>query len=183
MKSFGARFADLNGDRYPEILVVADFGTSRYLVNNGDGTFTDESTAFGEIVQNGMGHVIGDFNNDGNADWYATSIYHDTPPAWPNGNRMYYGDGNDGWTVLPESSGVWDGGWAWGTDAMDFDNDGWQDLVSTNGWPADPIWGGEQAYAFRNNGDGHLHRDGRLDGLRAQRRRPCALPPRLRPRR
>ena len=153
VKSFGARFVDINGDRYPEIFIVADMGTTKYLINNGDGTFSDGSAGFSEMVQNGMGHTIADFNNDGHADYYATSIYHNTPPAWPNGNRLYLGNSDHTWNHLPESSGVWDTGWAWGCDAIDFDHDGWQDIVATNGWPSDPEWGGEQAYALRNNQD------------------------------
>ena len=54
--AFAAQFVDLNGDRYPELIVAADFGTSRYYRNEGDGTFTDRtiSSRTGREA-NGMG--------------------------------------------------------------------------------------------------------------------------------
>lgn len=147
---FSPRFVDMNGDRYPELLVAADFGTSHYYVNNQNGTFTDMTVASGTgLDENGMGTTVADFNRDGWPDWYVTSIYF--PPA-RNGNFVYINQGSDQFVDLPESAGAKAGGWGWGTEAVDFDHDGFIDLIETNGWP-DENFGNVPSYLFRNNGN------------------------------
>ena len=37
----------MNGDRYPELIFIGDFGTSKYYINDGDGTFTDFTAGSG----------------------------------------------------------------------------------------------------------------------------------------
>ncbi len=148
---FSPRFVDMNGDRYPELLVAADFYTSRYFLNNQDGTFTDITATTGTgLEDNGMGTTVADVNRDGLPDWYVTSIYRDG--SVQDGNYLYINQGNDLYTILPESSGARDGGWSWGAEALDFDHDGWVDLAVTNGW-LEPQFLGESTYLFRNNGD------------------------------
>jgi len=160
LRGFGAIFADMDGDRYPELLIAGDFGTSRYFINDRDGTFTRRNfVPPGEpIVYNGMGTSIGDIDRDGRFDWWVTSAYPapEIPLAW--GNRMYMNDGGHVVSQLPESSGVWDGGFGWGSTLIDVDHDGWLDLVMTNGWDTpNPITGesyvDEPSYLFLNNGD------------------------------
>jgi hypothetical protein len=149
---FVPRFADMNGDRYPELLLVADAFTSRYYVNNQNGTFTDQTVSSGTgLDTNGMGNTVGDFNRDGLADWYVTSIYRNNPIN-NHGNFLYVNQGNDVFTPLPEASGAKDGGWGWGCEAVDYNNDGFQDIMETNGIGA-PEWVNEQSYLYRNNGD------------------------------
>lgn len=152
---FAPRFIDLDGDRFPEILLAADFGTTRIYANQRDGTFTDRSDVlFTNYVYNGMGSAVADFNVDGYLDWFITSIFFDTYQGTPNGNRLYWGGPSLSFTAAPKSAGVNDGGWGWGTDAIDVDHDGWVDIVETNGWSVDPQWMVENAYLYRNNGDG-----------------------------
>jgi hypothetical protein len=152
LRGFVPRFVDMNGDRWPELLLVADAFTSRYYVNNQDGTFTDQTgTAGTGLDTNGMGSTIIDFDRNGLPDWYVTSIYRENPI--PNhGNFLYVNQGNDVFVPLPETNGAKDGGWGWGTEAIDYNHDGWQDLVETNGIGCCE-WVGEQAYLYRNNGD------------------------------
>jgi hypothetical protein len=148
---FSPRFVDMNGDRYPELLVASDFFTSKYFLNNGDGTFTDATVASGTgLEHNGMGSTVADFNRDGLPDWYVTSIYDDETDK--DGNYLYINQGNDQYTVLPEPEGARNGGWGWGVDALDFDHDGFVDLIETNGWMPEQ-WATENSYLFRNNGN------------------------------
>jgi hypothetical protein len=149
---FSPRFVDMNGDRYPELLLTNDFVSSRYFVNNGNGTFTNRTVLSNTAKdRNGMGTTVGDFNNDGLIDWYVTSIY--TAAKRPNnGNIMYLNRGGNIFTQLPESVGVSDGGFGWGTVAIDFDHDGWQDLAETNGW-MESEYQNEPSYLYRNNGN------------------------------
>lgn len=148
---FSPRFVDMNGDRWPELVVAADYGTSKYYVNDQAGSFTDETAASGTGLEtNGMGSTVADFNRDGLPDWYVTSIYR--PATFQDGNYAYINQGNDVFEALPESAGAKDGGWGWGVDALDFDHDGWIDLVETNGFPGSEFLS-ENSYLFRNNGN------------------------------
>ena len=165
VRGFAPRFVDMDGDRYPELLVAADAGTSRYFVNRGDGTFADATAASGTgLDANGMGQVTGDFDNDGRLEWYVTSVHgtggYEVPwdaPAVPGtGNMLYHNRGGHRYEQLAGAAGVNDGGWGWGAVAVDLDHDGDQDLVTTNGW-ADLNaagryeWLDERTYLFRND--------------------------------
>jgi hypothetical protein len=155
-RGFQPVFVDMNEDLYPELLVAADFLTSKYYVNNGDNTFTDITAASGTgLDENGMGTAIGDFNRDGLFDWYVSSIYLDTPPAgYDRGNMFYVGQGNDFYIESAEAAGVDDGGWSWGATAMDLDHDGYEEIVVVNGWDSGSgEFLGERAKLFYNNGD------------------------------
>lgn len=153
---FQSRFADMDNDGWPELLCAADFGTSRYYKNDGDGTFTDLTQVNGTgIDQNGMGQCVGDFDNDGRLDWYVTSIYLDVPQANSgSGNMLYLNSGGHQFAESATPAEVGDGGWGWGTVAVDLDQDGWLDIVEVNGRPGNVEFTGEQEYVFRNLGDG-----------------------------
>ncbi len=181
-RAFGAIFADMDGDFFPELLVAGDFGTSRYYRNNTDGSFTELDPGTGlptsanqwgvARAHNAMGMALADFNRDGRPDWFITAI-------WPTaafehefwGNGLYINHGDHVFTEQSQGAGVNDGGWGWGTEAADFDHDGWTDLVMTNGWPfADNVTGesfdNESAYLWRNRGDlsfADLSQDSGLD--------------------
>jgi hypothetical protein len=181
VQGFSPAFVDMNGDRYPELLLAADFGTSHYYINNGDGTFTDTNQANGTgIDANGMGHAIADFDGDGDLDWYVTSIHSeidfaDLPPLWQEripgtGNMLYLNDGNHQFTELSVPAGVNDGGWGWGTVPVDIDHDGKVDLFETNGWTEpnaeeSPEWVGDRSYVFRGIGGGAFEEIGIACGV------------------
>ena len=150
IQGFVPGFVDMNGDRYPELLLVADAGTSKYLVNNGDGTFTNRVTDCQGLGQaNGMGSAVGDVDGDGLLDWYVSGSYYD----------MLHGPGNvlmvqqPGGNFLNASPGtpVHDGGWGWGVLMVDLDHDTRLDLVETNGFSTG--YGNEQSYLYMNHGN------------------------------
>ncbi len=158
LHGFAPRFVDMDGDLYPELTVAGDFDTSRYYVNNRDGTFTEISSTNGTGLDcNGMGSTIGDFNNDGLFDWYVTNIYiGHSDPNNPCGNRLYMNQGGHQFIEVAESAGVNQGFWGWGTVAVDLDHDTWQDLVEVNGFSDDPFkqqWANRPARMWVNNGD------------------------------
>jgi len=149
---FAPRFQDMNGDRYPELLFVADFGTSRYFKNDGDGTFTEMSGAAGTAQEeNGMGQTAGDYDNDGDIDWYVTSIYIPQPNPW-TGNKLYLNQGNHSYVEVAGTAGCDDGGYGWAALSIDVDNDRFVDILETNGDGGQ--WSGEQSYFWRNLGTG-----------------------------
>lgn len=122
--TFAPGFADIDGDSDLDILMVSDFRGSKVLVNNGNGTFT--SATFTPDDENGMGAAIGDFDNDGDFDWFVSSI---------NGNRLFENLGAASFQ-RNAASGVEPGGWGWGSCFADFNADGWLDIYQTNGWEA-----------------------------------------------
>ncbi len=159
--SFSATFVDMDGDRHPELLVVGDFKGafsfigSRYFRNNGNGTFSDVTTAShtGD-EENGMGHSLGDLNNDGRLDWYVTSIHADPPSGW-TGNKLYRNFGNHLYFEHGVLAGVADGGYGWGALAVDFNHDGSLDLSETNGdGTPGGLYENEQSYLWINDGGG-----------------------------
>ena len=91
-------FADLNGDLYPDLYIVnvnegvdaaqlsqrddpgrhfgREAGDDLLFVNNGDGTFSEQTVALGvgPDLFAGMGIDVGDFDGDGDFDIYATDL-------------------------------------------------------------------------------------------------------------
>lgn len=138
VRAFAPRFVDMDGDRYPEILWVSDFVTSKYFRNNGDGTFTNLAPGNGTALDsNGMGNTFGDYNNDGRLDWYVTSRIgaNGVPGPGASGNMLYMATETD--HVFSEESvarGCNFGYWGWGAVTLDIDHDGDEDIFATNGF-------------------------------------------------
>src|SRR5262249_258113 len=140
---FTPRFADLDDDGWPDLVIAADFGTSRLFWNNHDGTFTDGTKAAGVgSDENGMGSAVGDYDGDGRLDWFVTAILDPDDYCtkmgfscfWgTSGNRLYHNEGGRKFSDRTDAAGVRDGYWGWGTAFLDYDNDGDLDLVMTNG--------------------------------------------------
>ena len=148
-----AGWADMDQDGYPDLLQANDFATSRLFWNNGDGTFLDGTSAAGVGTdENGMGSTVGDFDRDGDLDWFVTSIYGPTK----TGNRMYRYDGGRTFSDASVDAPFRKGGWGWGTSLFDLDNDADLDLVMTNGWYA-TIALADPVFTWLNTGDGTMH--------------------------
>ena len=135
--SFSPTFARITDDRYPDLVIASDFRTSRYYTNNGDGTFSDATDRNVIIDRNGMGSTLGDYDGDGDLDWFVSSIWtdpnEDGEQEFTVGNRLYRND--DGvLSDATEEAGVRDGSWGWGSCFADFDNDQDLDIYHTNGW-------------------------------------------------
>ena len=158
--TFTPMFAHINDDAFPDILVVADFNSTQVFINNGDGTFSNVTDYDVIIDGNGMGSAVGDFDGDGDLDWFVSSIRavgDDVPTHLSRvGNRLYRND--DGTFVdVTVEAGVTEGGWGWGSCFLDLDNDGDLDIYHTNGWQEWDEFGGftaDKSRAFVSNGDG-----------------------------
>ena len=156
--SFTPNFADLNNDGWPDIVLASDFGTSQVFHNNGNGTFTNTTQA---VIndENGMGAALGDYDNDGDLDWFVSSIYEaDGVPdgGWrTSGNRLYRNRGDGTFDDATDQAGVRPGHWGWGSVFADLNNDGHEDIFHVNGWEH-PLFENDPSLLYMNCANGHL---------------------------
>ncbi len=170
--TFTPIFARIDGDLYPDILSVADFNATQVFMNNGDGTFANVTDPNMITDENGMGSAVGDYDDDGDLDWFVSSIHQQPmPPGAPRptpsgGNRLYRNEGGV-FVDSTELAGVRDGGWGWAACMFDFENDGDLDIYHTNGWSDDLDPRGDFRFdssrAFVSDGAGHF--ENRADAL------------------
>ena len=130
-----AVFADLNNDGRVD-LAVANDSTPNYLyINKGGGMFEDASYASGYALnENGketasMGIAVGDYLNNGWLDLYNTVFSDDYNPLYKN-------EGDANFTDVSYPSGIAEVTipfLGWGAGFLDYDNDGWLDLLAVNG--------------------------------------------------
>ena len=115
--------------------------------NNGDGTFTDVTgkAGVGGEGHYGQGVAVGDFDNDGYPDLYVTGYQRAI---------LYHNNGDGTFTDVTGKAGVADeGGWSTSAAWMDYDKDGYLDLVVTNyiEWSAkNNLWCGEHRPGYRS---------------------------------
>jgi hypothetical protein len=173
---FSPTFARLNDDLWPDLYLASDFGTTQALINNGDFTFTAVTDPVLRLAQWGMGSALGDIDNDGDLDWFVTSILgtSNDPMQIPVGNRLFLNEfdiGNE-FTDASVARGVNNGSWGWGTCFLDIDNDTDLDLFHTNGWP-DEFLGDfyllDRSRAFVNDGTGTFANQAAALGLDSDR--------------
>ncbi len=148
-RGFSPRFADMNNDGWPDLTLVCDYHTTQTYTNDKDGTFTNTTLASGggSADWSGMGHATGDYDNDGDLDYFVGCI-----ETAAKANAFYLNNGSGVYTNAAAARGVFGDTthWNWGSVAMDFDNDMDLDIYVVNGW--DNAWAGQPAQLFVNNG-------------------------------
>jgi hypothetical protein len=125
---------DFDNDGWPDIYVAVDSEPSIFFKNNHDGTFTDIAVMAGCAYnddgheQAGMGIGVADYDCDGWFDIFKTNFADDT-------SNLYHNNGDGTFTDLSFNSGVGINNTyvAWGCGFIDYDNDGWADIVQING--------------------------------------------------
>ncbi len=157
--NFIAGWTDFDKDNDIDIIVVSDcpFGTSlnlgtRVFRNDGGSdpinnwTFTEVSDTVLDDCTHGMGVGIGDLNRDG---WMDVT-YSDIGPAllFQNNSGVFSDiSGSAGINIQPADD------YSWGVSFLDYNNDGWQDIVMAVGSMEPNNLEKQPNYLFRNNGD------------------------------
>lgn len=156
--------ADLDNDGWPDIYVANDSTASTFYQNQKNGTFKDVAIESGIAYspdgkpQAGMGVSVGDLNRDGLLDIVKTNFAGDTDSLYVN-----LGGGNfDDHTYL-SGLGVNTRFLGWGVGFFDMDNDGWPDLLMSNGHVYPEVEGtnvdapyAQHKYLYRNLRNGQF---------------------------
>ncbi len=132
--AFSVSTLDYDDDGWPDIYVACDSTPSILYHNNHDGTFTDRAVVAGAAYnedgreQAGMGSTIADFDGDGKLDIFKTNFSDDTSTLYRNNGNGTFDD-----VTYAAGLGLYTRYLGWGTMFLDFDNDGWPDLLLVNG--------------------------------------------------
>ena len=130
----GVLTADFDDDGWPDIYVANDSTASALYHNEKNGTFKDIAVEAGCALspdgkpQAGMGVSAGDYDLDGNLDLLKTNFAGDTPSLYHN-----QGGGNFEDVTFAAGLGSHTQFLGWGCGFLDFDNDGWPDILICNG--------------------------------------------------
>ena len=157
--ALSAKFADMDGDRWPDLYVAVDLDVpDRFYHNNGDGTFSPMSLdALRLSPWFSMGMDIADVNNDGLMDIFtsdmmaqdrvrrqvqilATNLVFPTPPAsiaQTMRNVLHLNNGDGTYTDVTGIAGLAQTEWTWTVKFADLDLDGDDDILVTNGFVFD----------------------------------------------
>ena len=131
----GAVFADINNDGKPDLLVGNDSTPNYLYLNKGDGTFEDVSYASGYALDQAghetasMGIAVGDYQNNGQLDVFNTTFSDSYKP-------LYHNEGDANLTDISDQMGLGEitvPFLSWGDAFFDYDNDGWKDLLMSDG--------------------------------------------------
>jgi hypothetical protein len=131
---------DFNQDGWTDLYIANDFGPDEmYLNDHGKKFLKIKGSFFGDLgndTYKGMNVSIGDINNDGFLDIYVSNIHH---PLVREGSLMWSIDASSVKDLrntrdrAQDFSILNEGGHGWGASYVDLNNDGWPEIVQTNG--------------------------------------------------
>ncbi|HXJ14457.1 MAG TPA: CRTAC1 family protein [Candidatus Limnocylindrales bacterium] len=140
-KGLGIAFADYDRDGRTDLFFANDSMPEFLYHNKGNGTFEEVALQSGVAVDSeghsyaGMGVDFADYNNDGLPDIVVTDLASQIYALYRNN-----GDGTFNYESYPSGIGLMTMKHSgWGARFLDFDNDGWKDLLITQGHDLDTI--------------------------------------------
>jgi hypothetical protein len=131
----GVTAGDYNADGWIDLYVANDATPNQLWINRRDGTFADEGLLSGAALNAGgnpegsMGIASGDFDADGDEDLFVTNIIGETFVLYTNDGKGTFDDARVAAGLAAPTAGMT----GFGTDWIDYDNDGWLDLFVANG--------------------------------------------------
>src|SRR5438034_1438861 len=167
MFGLGVAVGDYDNDGYDDLFVTA-YGQSHLFHNNGNGTFTDvtEKAGFGGVKEFSTSAAWVDYDKDGRldlvvanyvtwspeADLYCTmdgkSKSYCTPESYKGASiRLWHNNGDGTFSDVTKQAGLYEPtSKTLGIAILDFDNDGWPDILISNDTQPNKL--------YRNNGNG-----------------------------
>ncbi len=160
----GVAWVDVNDDGWLDLYVANDSGPNFLYINQKNGTFKDQAFPLGVAVsedggeQGSMGIAVGDYTHTGRFSFYVTNFAEEYKALYLNEGTHFTDVSFRSKTAASSLPYV-----GWGTAFLDYDNDGWEDLIAVNGhvYPQlDKTRSGAAAgyrqkkLLYRNRGDG-----------------------------
>jgi hypothetical protein len=178
MFGMGVAVGDFDNDGYDDLFVTA-YGQSRLFHNNGNGTFTDvtQKAGLGGVQEFSTGAAWVDYDKDGRLDlvvanyvqWTPdTDLYctldgksksYCTPESYKGTSvRLWHNRGDGTFENVTKKAGLDDAtSKTLGIAVLDYDGDGWPDLLFSNDTQANKL--------YRNNGNGTFKEKAVLAGV------------------
>ena len=132
---FSVAWVDLDDDGWLDLVVANDSKPNLVYHNQGDGTFEETGLLSGLATdadgreQAYMGMAIGDYDRDGRPDFFFTTFSSDSYTLHHNNGDLDFDDVSEaaglGSITLPFLG--------WGAEFLDYDNDGYLDILTANG--------------------------------------------------
>ncbi len=175
----GVAVGDIDNDGWTDVYITT-LGQNR-LYRNEQGRFVDITASAGvagTLHDWSMAALFFDYDNDGDLDLYAGNYVDWSPtinreiefkvtglgrsygaPLHYTGVRSYLfrNDGDNRFSNVSDQAGLLEKGKGLAATAVDYDNDGWLDLVVAN----DTV----QNFLYRNTGDGRFEENGMIEGI------------------
>ncbi len=131
----GVVWSDFDGDGRPDLFVANDAGPNFLYKNTGNGTFVDVALQAGTALsedgkeQGSMGVAVGDYDHSGGWSIFVTNFADEYNAFYRHAKGFQFTDVSFASQTAKASLPLV----GWGTHFLDYDNDGWLDLLVVNG--------------------------------------------------